>query len=123
MLSATGVGAWPFIQQGRMKVLGVSSLKRSESLPNVPTVAEAGYPGFEERSWVGFFAPAKTPAVILERLNREINAVLALPDVAASFRSRGLDLHPGSAADFARHLNAEVAMWAKIIRTTGVKAD
>ena len=123
MLSATGVAARPFMQQGRMKALAVSSLKRSEALPDVPTVSESGFPGFEERSWVGFFAPAKTPAAIVNRVNREINAVLALPDVAASFRSRGIDLHPGSPADFARHLNAEVAMWAKIIRTTGVKAD
>jgi tripartite-type tricarboxylate transporter receptor subunit TctC len=123
MLSATGIGAWPFIQQGRMKALAVSSLKRSAALPEVPTVAESGFPGFEERSWVGYFAPAKTPAAIVDRLNREINAVLALPDIAQSFRARGLDLHPGSSADFARHLNAEVAMWAKIIKTTGVKAD
>jgi tripartite-type tricarboxylate transporter receptor subunit TctC len=122
VLSGSGA-AWPFIQQGRMKVLGVSSLKRTETLPNVPTVTEAGFPGFEERSWVGFFAPAKTPAAIVNRINREINAVLALPDVAASFRSRGMDLHPGSPADFARHLKAEVAMWAKIIQTTGVKAE
>lgn len=69
------------------------------------------------------FAPAKTPAAIVNRVNREINAVLALPDLAASFKSRGMDLHPGSPADFARHLNAEVAMRAKIIQTTGVKAD
>jgi tripartite-type tricarboxylate transporter receptor subunit TctC len=106
MLSATGVGAWPFIQQGRMRALAVSSLKRSEVLPDVPTVSESGFPGFEERSWVGFFAPAKTPAAIVNRLNREISAVLALPDVAASFRSRGLELHPGPPADFARHLNS-----------------
>ncbi|MGH8699611.1 MAG: Bug family tripartite tricarboxylate transporter substrate binding protein [Burkholderiales bacterium] len=122
VLSGSGA-AWPFIKQGRMKVLGVSSLKRSETLPDVPTVAESGFPGFEERSWVGFFAPAKTPAAIVNRINREINEVLALPDVAASFKSRGMDLHPGSPADFARHLRAEVAMWAKIVKTTGVKAE
>jgi len=122
VLSGTGA-SWTFIQQGRMKALGVSSLKRTEALPNVQTVTEAGYPGFEERSWVGFFAPAKTTAAIVDRINREINAVLALPDVVSSFKSRGMDVHPGSPADFARHLKAEVAMWAKIIKTTGVKAD
>jgi tripartite-type tricarboxylate transporter receptor subunit TctC len=115
--------AWQLIKQGRMKVLGVSSLKRTESLPDVPTVTEAGFPGFEERSWVGFFAPARTPAAIVALLNREINQALALPDVKANFIDRGMDLHPGSVADFAQHVRAEVAMWAKIVRTTGVKVE
>ena len=122
LLSGSG-SAWPFIRQGRMKVLGVSSLKRTEGLPDVPTVTESGFPGFEERSWVGFFAPAKTPAAIVTLLNREINQVLALPDVTASFTDRGMDIHPGSVADFARHVRAEVAMWAKIVKTTGVKVE
>lgn len=122
LLSGSG-SAWPFIKQGRMKVLGVSSLKRTESLPNVPTVSEAGFPGFEERSWVGFFAPARTPAAVILLLNREINRVLALPDIKASFSDRGMDVHPGSVADFDRHVRAEVAMWAKIVKTTGVKVE
>jgi hypothetical protein len=75
-----------------------------------------GFPGFEERSWVGFFAPARTPGAIVSALNREINLVLALPDVKESFSARGMDLHPGSPADFAKHVRAEVAMWAKIKR-------
>jgi tripartite-type tricarboxylate transporter receptor subunit TctC len=122
LLSGSGA-SWPFIKQGRMRALAVSSLKRSEALPDVQTVSEAGFPGFEERSWVGFFAPVKTPAAIVNRLNQEINAVIAMPDVAAAFRARGMDLHPGSPADFTRDLKAEVAMWAKIVKVTGVKAD
>ncbi len=122
MLSGSGA-SWQFIKQGRMKALAVSSLKRSEALPDVQTVTEAGFPGFEERSWVGFFAPAKTPPAIVNRLNKEINDVLALPDVASSFRSRGMDLHPGSPADFARRLKSEVAMWQKVVQITGVKAE
>lgn len=122
LLSGSG-SAWPFIKQGRMKVLGVSSLNRTEALPDVPTVGEAGFPGFEERSWVGFFAPARTPAAIVTLLNREINGVLAHPDVRASFIDRGMDVHPGSIADFDRHVRAEVAMWAKIVKATGVKVE
>ena len=113
----------PHIKSGKMKALAVSSLKRIESLPNVPTVAEAGFPGFEERSWVGFFAPAGTPAAAVARLNREINAALALPDVTANFKGQGMDLHPGSSAEFAQYVNREVAKWAKMVGTTGVKVN
>ena len=101
------------IKQGRIKVLGVSSLKRTAALPEVPTVAESGFPGFEERSWVGYFAPARTPAAIVTLLNREINQALAHPDVKSRFIAQGMELHPGSAADFARYVRAEVAMWAR----------
>ncbi len=123
LLSASGSAALPLIKQGRMKALAVSSLKRTATLPEVPTVSESGFPGFEERSWVGYFAPARTPAAIVARLNREINQALAHPDVKSRFIAQGMELHPGSVADFARHVRAEVAMWAKIIKTTGVKAE
>jgi tripartite-type tricarboxylate transporter receptor subunit TctC len=113
----------PHIQAGRMKPLGVASLKRIEALPDVPTVAEAGYPGFEERSWVGFFAPARTPAAIVNRLNQEINLALASPDLVANIKTRGMDMHPGSPADFAGFVRAEVAKWAQMVKITGVKVE
>src|SRR5688572_19785859 len=69
LMSGSGGSAWPLIKQGRIKVLGVSSLKRMAALPDVQTVSEAGFPGFEERSWVGYFAPARTPAAIVSLLN------------------------------------------------------
>jgi tripartite-type tricarboxylate transporter receptor subunit TctC len=113
----------PHIQAGRLKPLGVASLKRIDALPNVQTVAEAGFPGFEERSWVGFFAPAGTPAAIVNRLNQEINRALASPDLVANIKLRGMQMHPGSPADFARHVRAEVAKWAKMVKVTGVKVE
>jgi len=113
----------PHIQAGRMKGLGVASLKRIEILPDVPTVAEAGYPGFEERSWVGFFAPAGTPTAIVNRLNQEINQALASPDIVANIKTRGMQMHPGSPADFARFVRAEVAKWAEMVKVTGVKLE
>jgi tripartite-type tricarboxylate transporter receptor subunit TctC len=113
----------PHIQGGRLKPLGVASLKRIEALPNVPTIVEAGFPGFEERSWVGFFVPAKTPAAVVNRLNQEINRALASPDLVANIKERGMDMHPGSPADFARFVRAEVEKWSKMVKVTGVKVE
>ena len=117
------MAALPHIQAGRMKALGVASLTRVEALPNVPTVAEAGYPGFEERSWVGFFAPTATPKAIVNRLNQEINQALASPDLVANIKARGMDMHPGTPEVFARHVRAEVANWAKMVKSTGVRLE
>jgi tripartite-type tricarboxylate transporter receptor subunit TctC len=122
LLNSSGA-ANAHILAGRMKGLGVASLTRISILPDVPTVVEAGFPGFEERSWVGFFAPAGTPRAIVDLLNKEINVALGHPDVVAANKARGTDLHPGSAAEFTRFVHAEVAKWAKMVKQTGVKVD
>ena len=119
----TSAAAVPHVRAGRMKALGVASLTRIETMPSVPTVAEQGFPGFEERSWVGFFVPAKTPPAIVATLNREINRALAVPEVVSYFKAQDMDLHPGSPEDFRKYLNGEVAKWAKMIKTTGVRLD
>ena len=113
----------PHIKAGRLKGLAVSSLTRVPALPDLPTVTEAGFPGFEERSWVGYFAPAKTPDAIVNKLNREINAILGLADVKGRLDAMGLETRPGSPVAFAAYLKSEVARWAKIIRTIGITAD
>lgn len=119
----TSAAAVPHVRAGRMKALAVASLTRMETLPNVPTVSEMGFPGFEERSWVGFFVPAKTPPAIIKVLNREVNNALANPQVVTYFKNQDMDLHPGTPDDFRRYLQNEVAKWAKMISTTGVKLD
>jgi len=113
----------PFVKQGRLKALAVSSLKRVEALPDVPTVSEAGFPDFEERSWVGFFAPAGTAPAIVKKLNGEINQILALPDVKERLTGQGLEPQPGSPSDFANYVKREVAKWAKIVTTIGFKVE
>lgn len=110
----------PHVKKGSLKVLGISSLARVASLPAVPTLAEAGFREFEERSWVGFFAPAKTPAEVVERLNREINHALALPDIRERFANLGMDAHPGTPSQFADYVRNEVAKWAAVVKTTGI---
>lgn len=111
----------PHIKSGKLKALAVSSLQRVAALPQVPTVSEAGFAGFQELSWVGFFAPANTPAAIVNRLNDEITQIVALPDVRERLAAQGLELNTGSAAEFAAFVRAEVAKWAKIIKTIGIQ--
>jgi tripartite-type tricarboxylate transporter receptor subunit TctC len=123
VLSASMPPVVPHIKSGRLKALAISSLTRVAALPDVPTVTEAGFPGFEERSWVGFFAPAKTPAAIVKKLNGEINPILDLADVKARLDAMGLETQPGSPEAFAAYLRSEVAKWAKIVKTTGITAD
>ena len=113
----------PHVKQGRLRGLAISSLTRVAALPDVPTVAEAGFPGFEERSWVGFFAPAKASPEIVRKLNGEITQILGLADVRARLDALGLEPKPGSADDFARYLKAEVAKWAQIVKKTGITAE
>lgn len=123
VLSASMGGSLPHISQGRMKPLAVSSLTRVDALPNVPTVSESGYPGFEERSWVGFFAPAKAPGAILGKLNGEINQILAIAEIKSALESQGNQVEPLSRAEFAGKIKREVAAWQKIVQTTGAKAE
>jgi tripartite-type tricarboxylate transporter receptor subunit TctC len=84
------------IAGGKLKPLGVTSLKRSAQLPDVPTLDEQGIKGYEMNTWFGFVGPAKVPAAVVERLNREINAVLAKPDVLASLAKQGFEIPPPS---------------------------
>ena len=113
----------PHIKGGRLKGLAISSLTRVAALPDVPTVSEAGFPGFEERSWVGYFAPAGTSVAIVKKLNGEINPVLGLADVKARLDALGLEPQPLSPKEFADYVRAEVARWAKIVKTTGITAN
>ena len=113
----------PHARSGKLRVLAVGSATRSPFLPEVPTVAESGYPGFEAVGWVGMAAPAKTPAPILDRLNAELVKILATPEMKE--RLAGLAVTPvgDSRAQFTAFIRAEIAKWSKLIREAGVKPD
>jgi len=103
------------IKDGRMKVLGVTSTQRVEVLPNVPTIAEAGVPGYNFYLWVGMLAPAGTPKDVLEKLSKAQQAVLAMPEVKARFRDEGSEVMPMSPDEFTRFLKDEAAAMAKVV--------
>ncbi|MGJ7489152.1 tripartite tricarboxylate transporter substrate binding protein [Variovorax sp. ZT4R33] len=114
---------WPQLEAGKLQPIAVTSKTRHKMLPNVPTIAESGYPGFEALSWQGLFAPAATPPAIVEQLNREVNKALASADIQEYFGSRGFALGGSSATEFKAFVKVEADKWAKIVQASGAKPD
>ena len=121
--STTLPTALAFIRQQTMRVLAVASHARMPLLPNVPTLAESGFPDFENASWIGFFAPAQLPDSVAQLLNAEINNALRQPDVRERLSAIGLDQQTMTQAEFAQFMRGEVAKWAKVIKSTGISPN
>jgi tripartite-type tricarboxylate transporter receptor subunit TctC len=111
------------LKSGRVKALAVTTMKRAPLLPEVPTMDEAGFPGFEIGSWFGLLAPAGTPAPIVARLNAETVKVLARDDVRQTLGAQGLQLEPGTPEQFAAHIKSEIAKFTRIAHAAGIKAE
>ena len=115
--------ALPVVREGKLRALGVTSLKRSPSAPDIPTLAEQGLPGFDADSWFAIFAPAHLPKELQDKLNAEANRVYSLPDVQAKMKTLGLEPMLGSPERLATFQRSEIAKWAKVIKASGAKAD
>ncbi len=113
----------PHIRSGKLKALGTTGAKRSPVLPDVPTVAEAGVPGYEATNWWGFLAPAGTPPAIVERLHQEVVAVQASAETKRRFDTEGAEALQMSPADFGAFIAAETAKWARVVREAGISAE
>jgi len=113
----------PFIKAGRLRGIVVTSVERAPALPEVPTVAESGFPGYEDYTWIAFFAPRGTPRGIVEMLNAGITKVLQAPAVKERLTPLGFDHSPNTPAQFADYLKREVAKWAKVVKESGARAD
>ena len=120
---ATAPSAVPYVKSGQLRALGVSTAKRIAALPDVPTIAEAGVPGYEATGWNGLVAPAGTPAPIIEKLNGAFVKVLRTPAVASYLSGQGADPDPGTAAEFAAYIKSEIAKWAKVVQDSGARVD
>jgi tripartite-type tricarboxylate transporter receptor subunit TctC len=123
LMSDTVPGVLSQVKAGRLRAIGVAIPQRSPYLPDVPTVAEQGYPGFESVGWIGLAAPAKTPVAILDKLNAEVRKMLDDPAVKAKLDQLAFTPAGGSRQDFARFIAGEIAKWKKIARDSGAKAD
>jgi tripartite-type tricarboxylate transporter receptor subunit TctC len=110
----------PHIKGGKMRAVGVSSATRYPPLPDIPTVAESGVPGYEAINWFGLLAPAGTDRAIVQKLNAEVNRILRLPDVKEKLVNIGADPVGGSAEEFGRYIRADTAKWAKVMKDAGI---
>jgi tripartite-type tricarboxylate transporter receptor subunit TctC len=122
-LSFGSTSAVPHVKGGRLRALGVTGAVRAKALPDVPTIAEAGVPGYEVTSWNAAFAPKGTPAAIVARLNGEIGKALAAQDALDVLQAQGLEPMSGTSEGLAQLVAAELARWEKVIKASGARAD
>ena len=119
----TMTAATPHVKSGKAIALAQTREKRAKGHPNVPTMAESGFPGYEATTWYGLAGPAKMSPAMTQRMNEDINKVLAMPDVAAKFEQYGAEDGGGSAEKFAAFIQAEGRKWAKVVKDANVKMD
>jgi tripartite-type tricarboxylate transporter receptor subunit TctC len=120
LIFATAASAVQHIKSNKINALGVTTLKRWGFMPEIPTIAEAGVAGFEANNWYGFMMPLKTPQPIIARLNKEIGAILVLPEVKDYLFRQGLDVAPGTPQAFAEYIKSETVKWEKVVKAAGL---
>ncbi|MGQ0751175.1 MAG: tripartite tricarboxylate transporter substrate binding protein [Betaproteobacteria bacterium] len=115
--------AVPFVQEGRMRGIAITTAARSPVLPNVPTMIEAGVPNYDVASWFGVMVPAKTPAAVVEKINREVQRILKTPKTQEQLKAQGADPMFKSAREANAFFHEEIAKWAQVIKVSGAKAE
>ncbi|MCE9639971.1 MAG: tripartite tricarboxylate transporter substrate binding protein [Betaproteobacteria bacterium] len=123
MTFGTSLSVIPHVRTGRLRALATTGAQRSPALPDLPTVAESGVPGYEAGLWYGFVGPARMPPEIVQRLNAEIVAILAQPDTREKLASQGLDARSSTPDEFARVLSSDVVRWAAVVQKLGLQAE
>jgi tripartite-type tricarboxylate transporter receptor subunit TctC len=113
----------PHVQAGRLRAIAITSARRSPLLPDVPTIAESGYPGFDVQSWFGLAAPAGTPRAIVDKLNAELDKALALPDIRKRFEDLAATPDAGTPEQFRSFIAAETRRWHEVVKASGAKAE
>jgi tripartite-type tricarboxylate transporter receptor subunit TctC len=120
---ATPISSISQIRAGKAKAVATTGSKRAALMPDVPTVAESGYPGYEALNWYGFLGPARMPKDLVERLHREIARALANPEAVAQMHKTGVEPQSSSPADFARYIEREYQTWGKVVKEAGIKGQ
>jgi tripartite-type tricarboxylate transporter receptor subunit TctC len=123
VMFAPGETVMPQVKAGRLRALAVTSARRATAIPDLPTVAEAGVPGYEAIGWFGLLAPAATPKAIVEKVSRDANAVLADPEVRAKMLALGAEPSGDTPEEFGRFIHADQAKWSKLMRERGIVVE
>jgi tripartite-type tricarboxylate transporter receptor subunit TctC len=123
LMFATSASVIPYMKNGRLRALAVTTARRSPSVPELPTIAEAGLPGFEATTWHGVVVAAATPAALVQRLNQDINAVLKEKDLNERLSGLGAEVLTGTPREFADYIAREIPKWTKVVKDSGARAD
>ena len=123
LMFATSASVIPYVKAGRLRALAVSTAQRSPSVKELPTMAEAGLPGFEATTWHGVVVPSATPAALVQRLNREINAVLGEKDLRERLDALGAEVTTGTPKEFTEYIAREIPKWTKVVKDSGARAE
>ncbi|MDB5811420.1 MAG: extra-cytoplasmic solute receptor BugT [Betaproteobacteria bacterium] len=123
LMFATSLSVVPHIKSGRLRALAVTTAKRMQAMPELPTVAEAGVPGFEATTWHGVVVSAATPQALVNRINADLAKVLQAPDVRERFTVLGAEVIGGSPEDFSAYIKKEIPKWTKVVKDSGARAD
>jgi tripartite-type tricarboxylate transporter receptor subunit TctC len=123
MTFASVPAALPFVKSGRARAIALGSAKRSAALPDLPTVAESGLPGFDLSAWNGVMAPRGTPNAIIMQINREMRRIIEIPEIRERAAAQGADLVVNSPQEFTTYVQAQIQKWAKLVRESGMKND
>jgi tripartite-type tricarboxylate transporter receptor subunit TctC len=123
MLFSSIPSVLPMVQQGKLRALGIGSAERLSSLPDIPTIAESGVPGYEAYSWIGIVAPAHTPKPIIDKLNQEISSILKQPDVAKELLDQGAVPVGDTPEHFAQYIKDEIVKWGAVVKSANIKAE
>jgi tripartite-type tricarboxylate transporter receptor subunit TctC len=123
MILTSLIGLLPHIKSGRLRVLGVGSLKRSASLPDVPTISESGVAGYETSIWYGLFAPAGTPPAVIQRLHTEVAGAIEAPEVRKTYDALAILVRNMTSAEFGKLMVSEQAKWQKVVNDAGIKPE
>lgn len=123
VMAPSTIATLPHVRSGRLRALGVTTATRAVGLPDIPTVAEAGVPGYESVSWFGLVAPAGTPKEVIARLHQETVAILRTPDIKERLARDGTEVVAGSPEEFDAYIRAEIVKWAKVVKNAGIQPE